>query len=908
MALIFTPFKSYLEVRRLIPHFLWYPLRLGGLALTGGTLYLLFQNPLLGLQLFWQVFTPLLPIIFFILPGLWRNVCPMATLNQIPRALKISFEFNLNGFWRKWSYLIGVVAFFVIVAARPIYFNNNSLFTIGLIAGGLALSLLGGLLFKGKSGWCGTFCPLAPIQKSYGQAPLLYFRNSFCKTCLGCQKNCYDFNPRPTLITDISDPDQHYNAHKRFFIGALPGFILAYFTAQSLAFSNPTDYVLIFLRNITFSVGLFHIAFTYLPLSLYKISVAFIFAAIGIFYYYILPTLIPNLMEVLELAQQQWVPGTPIVWPASTFQIIEYSQYFIIGVGVLVLIRSIFQELQFKLNLSRLSSVKVHNVDSVRRGLKDHEHGVSITEDSSGQSFPIEEGQSILEAAEQAGIPVESGCRMGLCGADPIAITDCVDNLSPPTPEELETLERIGLLGKARLACSVCVTGSVRINLDPSTKDALPTQKETDVKAGSAALKSSVVPFSPKQDPLKDLHIVILGNGVAGTSFVQHLRAKSKGCKITLVSRENHNFYNRMGVCRLIYGHSSMQGLYLLPETWYSENKIDIWLSTRVSKLDIRKREIGIAMGSTLHYDRLILATGARPIVPSLEGNLLAGVFTLREAEDALDIRNWCQSQNSRNAVIIGGGFQGVEAAVAMSELGIEVTLVNRSHYLCERHLDAESSTILKDHLEGRGVRVALNSTVDKLVGKKSLQAVLLKNGDSLKAEACIINIGVAPNIDLVDATEIKTSKGILVDKSMRSSDPYIYAVGDCAEIASIPFGLWGVSMEMARVAAKNILGENIEIEQEAFSVPYILKVGGIDVRSFGRTLSRDTDRAITRESTADNKWWRVIINNQGVIVGGIFINNGDMATTMRQAMLKNLDVSKALGVSIPNQAETIDA
>jgi polyferredoxin len=194
-------------------------------------IWLIASQPEVGFAVFWKILVPSLPLVFATMPGFWRQICPMALLNQIPRTLGFSRDLRLPIMFKNVAFFVSTLAFFILVSLRHVYFNNEPTALLLLIGGALLLAFVGGYFFTGRSGWCGTFCPLAPIQKAYGHAPLVVVRNGSCSTCVGCQKNCYDFNPRAALLSDLEDSDHWYVGHKRFFVAGLPGFAIAFFTA-----------------------------------------------------------------------------------------------------------------------------------------------------------------------------------------------------------------------------------------------------------------------------------------------------------------------------------------------------------------------------------------------------------------------------------------------------------------------------------------------------------------------------------------------------------------------------------------------------------------------------------------------------------------------------------------------------
>ena len=185
------------------------------------------------------------------------------------------------------------------------------------------MALIGGFVFKGRSGWCGTFCPLGPIQRTFGQAPLVVVRNGFCKTCVGCQKNCYDFNPRGAIFSDVYDEDPRFAWQRRLFMGLLPGLVLGYFGQGPAPAYGEAWYLLILFGACCASAGLFALAVSFLPVSPYKISVLFGAFAFGAFYWFSGPTMVRAIADLVSLQPPALAlaiasrSGSPALWRCS---------------------------------------------------------------------------------------------------------------------------------------------------------------------------------------------------------------------------------------------------------------------------------------------------------------------------------------------------------------------------------------------------------------------------------------------------------------------------------------------------------------------------------------------------------------------------------------------------------------
>ena len=662
------PFPTYLEMPARLPAWFWWGFRLATFAVTLLLAWLIATAPETGFALFWKVIIPLLPLSFAVAPGIWRQICPMALMNQLPRTFGFSQERTLPVKVKNLAYFISVLTFFFIVSLRHVFFKNEPAALLALIFGGLALAFLGGVFFKGRSGWCGTFCPLAPIQKAYGHASLVTVRNGYCPTGVGCQKNCFDFNPRAAFMSDLTDTDLWYAGHKKFFVAGLPGFAYGFFTATDPAIIGLGAYYLHLVGWIVTTIGIYMAVRIFVRVSDYMIAAIAAMSALVIFYWFTADGIIGTVMSMLG--------GTAPPW----------ANEVLVAIVVLVAIRVIrngrraekdFLGLNDPTNEPKVS-VKL---DAVRAGGGDAA-GELVAERASGRSFATDPNRTLLEGIESAGLIQDFGCRMGMCGADAIAIVDGMENLSSPSDDELATLRRLGLEGRARMAC-VCraVGGAVTIDLEtdpndlpepPPPADQVDHGEETGIQ-----------------------QVVIIGNGTSGLAAADEIRRMSPSCKIDVIARENHQFYNRMAIGRLLYGRMGLDDLYLMGPDWYEKNEIGVWLNTQATAINREVREVALGTGETIPYDRLILAQGSHAVIPPAEGTDKPGCFVLREAADAQAIRAWRQEKDCTHAVVQGGGVLGIEAADALRRLNLKTTIVQWSDRLMNRE---PSFTICEYH------------------------------------------------------------------------------------------------------------------------------------------------------------------------------------------------------------------
>ena len=372
-----------------------------------------------------------------------------------------------------------------------------------------------------------------------------------------------------------------------------------------------------------------------------------------------------------------------------------------------------------------------------------------------------------------------------------------------------------------------------------------------------------------------------------------------------------------MGISRLIYGRSAMQGLHLLPESWYDDYRINCWLNTRVVGIDCNAQHVALATGERLPYDRLILAMGSSSFVPPIAGIDLEGTFVLREAADAMDIRAFAQDRNAQRAAVAGGGLLGIEAAYAVHELGLDVVVLERSDRLLSRQLDRRASQLLREYLERVGLEILLKAETarvfggghltDLLIEKPALQEfflreakgsehitqVLLKDGRTIPADVLLVCAGITSNIELAQQAGLQVNKGVVVDDTLRTSVPDIFAVGDLAEHRGQIAGLWPPTVEQAEVAAINAVGGNA-VYKGTMPVA-ILKGVGIDLTSVGRYEPESDDEIVIAledivEETEERRYRKLVIS-QGKIVGAILLGYPILAPTVTAAIKQQVDV-----------------
>ena len=228
----------------------------------------------------WKVVIPLLPVLFLVAPGVWRNICPLAASNQTPRALGLTKALTAPAWLKEYGYVIAFSLFVGFVVLRRLGLDDSGPLSALLLLGAMTAAFTGGMLLKGKSGWCSTICPLLPVQRIYGQTPLLMVANAHCQPCVGCVKNCYDFNPRAAYLADLNEGDTYWSGYRKYFVGAFPGLDLRLLHA-------PDDGVLLWMGvAVAVSIASFATLIAFWKTSAHTITSLYGAVAFSIFYWF----------------------------------------------------------------------------------------------------------------------------------------------------------------------------------------------------------------------------------------------------------------------------------------------------------------------------------------------------------------------------------------------------------------------------------------------------------------------------------------------------------------------------------------------------------------------------------------------------------------------------------------------
>jgi hypothetical protein len=288
-------------MRQRVPQFIWNISRFVTVGVGYGLILTSFTRPQTALFIFWRMIVPILPILFFIAPGVWRNICPMGALNQSPRMFKFGRALTLPNWVKNYASLISVILFIIIVPTRKELFNSSGPALGLLLLFMFTAALVGGYFFKGKSGWCSSICPVLSVERLYGQTAFITVPNNYCKPCVGCVKNCYDFNPALANIADNYDTDHRNGLYRRLFAGAFPGLILAFYILPDAPQISPVTLYSGVALFMLMSLGFYLLLSAMLKSSAYRLTALFGAIALNYFYIFNLPIAADTLHQLFGI-------------------------------------------------------------------------------------------------------------------------------------------------------------------------------------------------------------------------------------------------------------------------------------------------------------------------------------------------------------------------------------------------------------------------------------------------------------------------------------------------------------------------------------------------------------------------------------------------------------------------------
>lgn len=358
--------------------------------------------------------------------------------------------------------------------------------------------------------------------------------------------------------------------------------------------------------------------------------------------------------------------------------------------------------------------------------------------------------------------------------------------------------------------------------------------------------------------------LVVIGNGMAGMRTVEELLKLAPDLyDITVFGAEPYGNYNRIMLSPVLAGEKSVDDIILNSRSWYEENGIRLHAGDPVVAIDRTRRTVRSRNGVEAGYDRLLIATGSKPFLIPVPGHTLPGVIAFRDIQDVETMLDAARSH--RHAVVIGGGLLGLEAANGLMRQGMSVTVVHVTDSLMDRQLDRSASALLQQALERKGLRFLLKANTAEIVGPDRVTAVRFDDGTEVRADLVVMTAGVRPNIDLAKQAGLHCERAIVVDDTLQTYDPRIYAVGECVQHRTATFGLVAPIWDQARVCGAHLAGAgHRRYVQRATATK--LKVTGVELYSAGDFIGGPDSEDLVLRDPRRGVYKRLVIEDNRVI------------------------------------------
>lgn len=392
------------------------------------------------------------------------------------------------------------------------------------------------------------------------------------------------------------------------------------------------------------------------------------------------------------------------------------------------------------------------------------------------------------------------------------------------------------------------------------------------------------------------MRFIIAGGGVAGITAAMDLARREAG-EIIVYSDEEYPYYYRPQLTEFLAGNVTMSRLLRHPLSWYEERGIQVKLGQPITAVDTERKVVTIDGGKEATYDKLLLAMGSLPLVPPIKGSDKRGVLTWRTLEDTLEMEKAAIS--CHDTIVIGGGLLGLEASRGLKAFCADITVLEFFPRLMPRQLDVQGARMLQDFVEGLGITVIVDAHTEEIMGDERVTGVRLQDDQSFPAQTVVVAAGVRPNSAVAEAAGINVDRGIVVDETMATSAPDVYAAGDIASYKGYSWAIAPIAQAQARVAVANMVGD--EQTYDVVVPSTTLKVVGIDVSSVGLVNPESEGYTEIRKQDDAAGTYKKIVLYEGVIVGSIVINDRLLARDLESRISAQEEMT-------PTEAEALIA
>ncbi|MBJ6144615.1 nitrate reductase [Hymenobacter sp. BT559] len=383
--------------------------------------------------------------------------------------------------------------------------------------------------------------------------------------------------------------------------------------------------------------------------------------------------------------------------------------------------------------------------------------------------------------------------------------------------------------------------------------------------------------------------IVIIGAGAAAYGFVKSYRELNQEDSITIFSKEDFPFYNRVMLPDYISGHQDWAQLVKMQDTEEPAYNIDLLRGVSVETVNRAEKYVLDSRGQRTDYDVLLMATGSRAAMPR-HVPTLPGIFTMRSRTDADEFKNHLPAE--AHVVVVGGGLLGLEMAASLREVGTKVSVIQRTSRFLDRQLDQLGSQLLQEEMENQGCDLYFNDEVELYYGRARLTGVGLKSGRRLACDAVILAIGTVPNLELARDCGLACKRGVVVDAHLQTSDPSVYALGEIAEFEGTLYGITAAAEQQAAVLARYLSGD-VASQYRGSTFMNIIKIHGFDLCSIGlpeRSNITDYEEIVFIDQA--QRYYKKCIIHQDRLVGAILIGDKNEFQEYRELIANKTELS----------------
>jgi len=364
--------------------------------------------------------------------------------------------------------------------------------------------------------------------------------------------------------------------------------------------------------------------------------------------------------------------------------------------------------------------------------------------------------------------------------------------------------------------------------------------------------------------------LVVIGNGMAGMRTVEELlKIAPDAYDISVFGEEPYGNYNRIMLSPVLAGDKTIEEIMLNDLQWYDDNNITLYKGVKATEIDRKKRTVTGDDGKTVSYDRLLITTGSTAFIIPLPGHDLDGVIAFRDIADVDTMLETAKTK--KNAVVIGGGLLGLEAANGLMQQGMNVKVVHIMDTLMERQLDEPAAKMLQANLEERGLEFLMGAQTESIQGDGKVEKVCFKDGSEVEADIVVMAVGIRPNFALAEQVGIHCERGIVVNDTMQTFDPAVYSVGECVQHRGETYGLVAPLFEMAKVCANHLAKHGIGL-YEGTMTSTKLKVTGIDLFSAGDINGDETTEDLVFKDESRGVYRKIVVKDnivQGAVMYG---------------------------------------